>query len=244
MRSKLAIMLLLFCSVSVSQPGVSVVGFSESRHAFAAFSPNGEVTLPVARRQLDIEFPGGTKRKERGDLMVVYDPATGHYFWRYAPQPKGAETATFLSGLQDGAERVFAEPEELVDFYIPGALYAQAHTERAKSLEAAEEASTEDIRRQVARPGTTAIGMAATDVRATSKTTYIDITSDWACPQAGQPGWGANCTTWNPSILSISHDGGLWRLVIRNRWDLEQVLDSQFHIVSERRLPDAAGVKP
>jgi hypothetical protein len=145
--------------------------------------------------------------------MVVYDPQTGHYFWRYVPRPGGAETMTFLSALESGAERVFAGPEALVDFYIPGHLYAQAHTERAHSLEAAEEASTEEVRRKATASGTTAIGMAATDVLPTSKTTYDSITPDFACAQVGQPGFSQNCPAWKPSILSISHEGDMWRLV-------------------------------
>jgi hypothetical protein len=219
---------------------VSVVGFSESRHAIKAFSPSGEITLPVARRQLDIEFPGGAKRKERGDLMVVYDPQTGHYFWRYLPWNKLGDNTSFLSALESGSERVFSGLDALVDFHISGHQYAQAHTERADSLEAAEEASTEEIRRKAVFPGTTAIGMAATEVVGTSSTkSDSSITPDFACPQDGQPGFSQMCTTWNPSILSIGRDGSLWRLVIRNRWDLEEILDSQFRVVSQRRLPDS-----
>jgi hypothetical protein len=47
----------------------------------------------------------------------------------------------------------------------------------------------------------------------------------------------ANCGFDIKRIVSIGRDGDNWRLVIRNRWDQEVILDSQFKFVSTRRLP-------
>ena len=39
-----------------------------------------------------------------------------------------------------------------------------------------------------------------------------------------------------PQIISVSKKGELWRLVLRNHWDQELILDSKFNHVSTRQL--------
>lgn len=39
------------------------------------------------------------------------------------------------------------------------------------------------------------------------------------------------------SIVSVSREGENWRIVVRNRWDQEIILDSKFNLVSTQRLP-------
>ena len=47
-----------------------------------------------------------------------------------------------------------------------------------------------------------------------------------------------NCGFAVKSIVSIRWEDGNWRLVVRNRWDQEIILDSKFNLVSTRRLVD------
>ncbi len=46
----------------------------------------------------------------------------------------------------------------------------------------------------------------------------------------------AVCTFSAKSIVSISHQDGNWRLVVRNRWDQEIILNSKFDLVGTQRL--------
>jgi hypothetical protein len=219
------------CVPLVAEQSVSPVGFSESRHAIHAFSPSGEVTLPVVRVQLDIVYPRG--KKERGDLVVVYDPQAGHYFWRYHPLDNPSDAASFLDALESGAEAAYAGQAALFDFYIPGALYEREHSGRADSLESAERVSIAEIEKGLPilengyNPGAKEIEVA------------VAVGREFACPPYPDPTSQA-CVFGVRSIASIRQEGDNWRLVLRNRWDQEVILDSKFNLVSTRRLTEPA----
>lgn len=212
------------------QQGVSRVAFSESTHAVRAFSSYGDVSLPVARLQLDVQYP--VRKKERGDLVVVYEPQSGHFLWRYEPINQANDS--FLNALNAGMLAVYVAPDDLVEFLMSGALYAKAHRERADNLWAAEGASITEIEHGLADfekrgfhtdskeiPLFSAIGMA------------------FACPPPGEPGGlNSNCGWGAKRIVSVSREADNWRLVLRNRWDQEVILDRDFNFVSTRRLPE------
>jgi hypothetical protein len=81
-------MRLLFRLLSISlpalaQPSVSAIAFTESRQPVRAFSALGETSLPSLRVQVDVPNPEKAEKKERGDVLIIYNPETGHYLWRY-----------------------------------------------------------------------------------------------------------------------------------------------------------------
>lgn len=65
----------LSCGLLRAAQPVSKVAFTESKSSVRAFTPYGETTLPVVRVQLDLAADGKT---ERGNVVVVYDPTSGH----------------------------------------------------------------------------------------------------------------------------------------------------------------------
>jgi hypothetical protein len=222
--------LALLCVPLMAEQSVSPVGFTESRHAIHAFSPSGEVTLPVVRVQLDIVYPRG--KKERGDLVVVYDPQSGRYFWRYNPLNGPADTTSFLDALEAGAEAAYAGPDALVDFNMSSSLYEKEHRDKVDSMEAAERASIVEIERGL--PGFEGAGY-HTDAKALPILNAID--PDFFCAPLPR---SAICRSKGNHIVSISQEGDNWRFVFRNRWDQEMILDSKFNLVSTRRLTEAA----
>lgn len=228
-----ALLLAISCLPLIAEQSVSKVPFTESRHAIRAFSALGDVTIPVIRTQLEIRYPGG--KAERGDLVVVDDSATGHYFWRYTPLRQPNDDTSFLKGLQYGAEAVFVSADAIVDFYLPGQLYVQEHRERARTLEAAEDAAIDEIRRGLPffeRNGyhTETKGVAIGN----------GIAEGFACPTFPPSSICLSVT----KFASISRQGDNWQIVIQNRWDQEVILDSKFNFVSTKRLTEPANEKP
>jgi hypothetical protein len=223
----IAALLTTFCLPLSAEGPVSKVAFSESRHAIRAFSASGEVTVPAIRTQLEIRYPGG--RVERGDLVVVDDPATGHYFWRYTRLRQPDDDTSFLNVLNSGAEAVFIAADTIVDFYLSGQFYVQEHRDRANTLESAEDAAIDEIRRGL--PAFEKSGY-HTDMR--SVAIGKGINEGFACPP---PPPSPICTSVT-KFASISREGDNWRLVIQNRWDQEVILDSKFNFVSTKRLSE------
>src|SRR5579862_8630574 len=94
---RLPIWSLFCCAPLLAQQPISKVAFTESNHAIGGFSPYGEISLPGLRVQIDLRYPRG--KSERGNLAVVYDPQTGHYFWRYS-KVQSPKDISFLDALQ------------------------------------------------------------------------------------------------------------------------------------------------
>jgi hypothetical protein len=159
--------------------------------------------------------------------VVVYDPATEHYFWRYEAVNHPGETTSFLGAMEFGAERVYAGPEALDDFIMLSELNVKEHTVRASSLDAAENASIEEIRRGLA----VFEGGYHTDAKAIHIGPWDRM--DFHCAPLHD-----NCVGNGDSIVSISPVGDNLRLVLRNRYDQEVILDPKFNQISTRRLTE------
>ena len=233
MRIKL-ILAGMFCLPLLAGQSVSKVAFTESNHTIRAFSPSGEVTLAVVRVQLDIRYPGG--KNELGNLVVVHDSENGHYFWRYQSVTHPGDTRSFLGALESQAEGIYAAPDGLVEFVLPGALYAKEHTERVHNLDAAETAAINEI-----RSGMPAFEKSGYHTDARKITVGDAIGMDFFCAPFGDREFSQGCGgSRGTKFKSITRQAGNWRLVVQNRWDQEVILDAKFNVVSTRRLPDPA----
>jgi hypothetical protein len=216
------------CVPLAAQQSVSQVAFSESKDSIPAFAPYGATTLAAARLQLDIVYPHGMK--ERGDLTVVYDPQGGHYFWRYRPFNSPSDTYSYLDALKSGGETVYAQPTGLINFSLLSWLFIEEHKNSANSLDAAERASIAEIER-----GLPVFEMSRYYTNP-HQVSLEAVGREFSCAPYGSPEFNGMCQDHLNKIVSISQQGNNWRLVLRNRWDEEVVLDSKFNLVSTRRL--------
>jgi hypothetical protein len=186
------------------------------------------VVLPAIHLRLELNPP--TRSEHLIDVVVVYDPQSGRYFWVYTPVTDAADNGSYLNDLQNGTEGVYVGSTALVNFISLGPNFEiQEHGRRADSLDAAERAAIDEIRKQLPK---------LTDSYETGfKVVNVsrDVGSGFACEPYPPR---ANCGFGVKRIVSVSREGDDWRLVIRNRWDQEIILDSQFKLVSTRRLPN------
>jgi hypothetical protein len=182
-----------------------------------------------------LHYPGG--KAELGDLVVVYDPATGHYFWRYTNLQGPNDNASFLSAMESGAEAIFTYADGIVDFYAPWQLFAELHTNRAGSLDAAAAQAISEIRQDLATFEKRGFH---SDVKGVFGSGSQAIEPGFHCQE---PPISAICDGPRTQISAITHDDGLWRLVLKARWDEEVILDHTFQFVRARRLPQPSSGK-
>jgi hypothetical protein len=229
--SLVAFVFALSCaSLIVAQP-VSKVAFTETRSAVRAFTPYGETTLPAVRVQLEIHTSAG--KTEHGNLLVVYDPENGHYLWRNDILNYPGDTTSAFAEPDPGPQTIYAGSDELMTFAMLGDLSITEHPERAANLDDAERASIGDIER---------LALANNLYRFVAKAVplYPAVGREFACvpfERALEDPTAVTCRFTAKSIVSVSHEGENWRLVVRNRWDQEIILDSKFNLVSTQRLP-------
>lgn len=234
----IAKLVLVFACVPLAaqQPAAPVAG-SESREVVAAFASSGAVTLQAVHFQLDLNYPRG--KKERRHLSVAFDPQSGHYMWNFAAFPGPADADRFVSDIKSHKEIVYADAEGLFDFVFRSDLWVKVFRLRASNLDDAAQLAVAKIQQGLAsiesgyQPRTgPSLPKWPWDYRPVDLEKAIP--AGFNCSQMR-----ADCKDDRISIVSIAKQGGNWRLVLRNRWDQEIILDSDFKFVSTERLPEA-----
>ncbi len=217
-------------SVSLSaQQAVTPMAFSEARETVRAFSDFGETALSSLRVQVEVPVDG---KKELGSVLVVYDPQSGRYLWRYRKleSPESADTFVIRLATQ---EAIYIDAGRLISFSEVGGLTVTEYTERTSSLDAARTAAFNYI--QLGHPVLGKSGIKAVPRPDPTKLTSARpavISREFYCDPNRADCPGAFQTT----IVSVAKQGSNWRLVLRNRWDQEYILDSKFAFVSTRQL--------
>jgi hypothetical protein len=219
---------------------VSPVAFSDSKDTIPAFNSSGAITLPAALLKIDIAYPHG--KKERREVTIVYDPMTGHYLWNLVNsnpnKPDDAGVRLKIMKAQGTVE--FVDTAGLIQFDFGDGLFVKAWRERADSLDAAVSASISEIQQSLAT--VEGIGfhrdykfvpifgpLVGFDAKVPPG--YKPIPREFRC----EP-FNAFCPSDNNTIASISKQGSNWRLVLRNRFDVEVILDQNFDLVSAQQL--------
>jgi hypothetical protein len=238
MRKKYILVSLMSVSLLAQ---VSPVVLSQSTDVVPAFDSSGAVTLQAIRLKVDIAYPHG-KKSQRSELTVVYDPNSGRYLWNATnSNPNGPDdTGVRIKAMKALGTVVFADAMALVQFDFGDGLFVKAWRGRAASLDAAVSTSTDEIRQGLAT--FEGIGfhrdykfvpifgpLVGFDTKVPAG--YKPIPREFRC----EPG-NAFCPSDNNRIVSVSKQGNNWRLVLRNRFDVEVILDQNFDLVSAQQL--------
>lgn len=218
---------------------VSTVAFSEGTDAVPAFSSSGAVSLLASHRKLDIKYPRG--KKERYELTVLYDPATGFYLWNmgYASPHRPNDVGVRLKIMKAQGTVEFVDATGIVQFDFADGLFVKTWRGRAANMDAAVEASTNEIRQGL--PIFEGVSfhrdyklvpifgpLIGFDAKIPAG--YKPLPREFYC----EP-FNAFCPSDN-QIVSVSKQGNTWKLVVRNRFDVEVILDQNLDLVSTRQL--------
>jgi hypothetical protein len=214
---------------------------SETKDVVPAFSSAGAITLPAARLKVDATYPHG--RKERCELTVVYDPQFGHYLWHISrSNPNDPDnTGVYLKVLQAQRAVPFSDAAGLIDFGFAGTVFAKAWTGQASSLDAAVAASINEMQQQLPAKehGTYHLDYKFVPVfglvpgfNAQLPPGFKPMPDGFAC----LPNTVSFCPGDKNTIASITKQGSNWRLVLRNRYDEEVIVDQNFNLLSMQQL--------
>lgn len=218
---------------AIGQSAVSAVALTESRQPVRAFSALGEISISSLRVQVDVPNSEKAEKKERGDVLIVYNPETGHYLWRYHAFDSPGHTYRFLEVATSGREALYVEKDRILSF-VTGWPWITEYHDRAETLDAAKEAVFGWLQRghpTLSKGG----GKAGPLPLNISKGQILGpIPREFFCgPEPGR----SDCPQGDRTqIVSISKQGENWRLVFRNHWDQETILDAKFNPLSTRRL--------
>jgi hypothetical protein len=180
--------------------------------------------------------------------LVVYDPQGGHYFWHHSVQSSPNDTGGWLTTFKSGTSGIYITPDSLVEFL--GGSNVIEHTTKATSLGNAQSASIDEVQRNLLASQRISdllgvkivplmdapplVGFEKSPVWTNRLPGFRPISPDFVCVSYGGPGQGP--CLHGTLVVSISKQGDNWRLVLRNRWDVEVILDQSFNAVSTRQL--------
>jgi uncharacterized protein YegP (UPF0339 family) len=220
-----------------------VVAFSEVLDTIPAFSDRGAISLPVTRRLIDVTNPDG--KKERADLLVVYDSEGGHYLWRYAAANSPSEIASTLAEYKSRSSAIYVTSDGFTEFSGGRVIEYKG---KSTGLSNAADRSIEEVQRTFPQARQTRglktfpfidapplVGLENSPSWTKRLPGFKPIPADFVCVNYGERGEGGRCPH-GTLVVSISRQADGWRLVLRNRYDVEVILDQKFDLVSTRQL--------
>lgn len=219
---------------------VSPVAFTDSKDTVPGLSSSGAISLPAARLKIDIDSPRG--KKERRELTVVYESTSGYYLWNISNRNPNRpdDVGVRLKIMKDQGTVQFVDATGLIQFAFGDGLAVKMWRGRAGSLDAAVSASMNDIREGLATFDGLGFHrdykfipifgpMIGFDAKVPPG--YKPVPREFYCAP-----FNAFCPSDNNRIVSITKQGTNWRLVLRNRFDVEVILDQNFDLVSAQQL--------
>lgn len=200
-----------------------------STDVIPGFDARGARTFPVSRVMVDVSLPRSLTQK-RFELTVVRDPGSGYFLWHViGVDPGRPETiGVRLKALQGRLIAVFAEPDRLLEIYDPSLV--RVWRGRAESMDAAIAKSVEELRRGAGiLEGKGSVESAQmTSIRGEVKWAGSAIFRDFRCAP------DSSICPDKTTIEAVTKSGARWRILLRNRFDLEVVLDEKFDLIDGR----------
>jgi hypothetical protein len=227
--------LLLFfiaCIPLAGQSPVSQVALSENQGPVSLMSGTGKRLAAAVHLQVDLSYPRGPR--ERRDLSVVFDQQSGRYMWELASFPAPTK-GKFREDLESRKAALYSGPEGLVQFWYNTELFVKVRSGLANSLDDAKRLSLEELANGLTKiePGykvpTTELPSWPWDFKPLD--VFHAIGSEMFCASDV-----AYCTGKPSTIELIEKQGGNWRVIVRNRFDVEVILDQSFKLLSARKL--------
>jgi hypothetical protein len=208
---------------TVAGGDLNPIPFTRGDHGISAITANGEVILAGREMLLDVTYPSG--RAAKGDILVLFDKATGLFLWQYhALNPRESQTPQLAARLTD-TSRVYVGNDRLVVFTCRATpLYVLESSERADSLDDAEAKSLQAAREQLKEIEGNGHG------RAKPYEVSLPLPRDFfAPPFSAAPG--------KATITEVSRKDGKWELLLVGQWKAKVILDDKYQPISWERVP-------
>jgi hypothetical protein len=217
---------------------VSVSPWTWSTDSVPGFDATGSIMLAVGRMKVDLTYPHG--KKSRNETTVGYNPKTGHYFWQVSTSNSIGvdDTNIYVAGLQAGVVGAFDDASGLAEFGF--GMYGKIWQGTAPNLDTAVNQSLAEIRQGVPDAEGRGFHSDFTMIPVFGRVRGFDVTvpvgfkpigRDFTCDP--RPSF---CPDIGNKIVSIARQGKNYRLLLRNRYDVEVIVDQNLNIVSVTQL--------
>ena len=190
-----------------------------------------------------MDFPR-IKERRTCEFIVLYDGQTGTYLsMLLARRPNRHSSDTINQWLQTFGAAVIVDGASITQFELRGGLFGRKSRARALSLDSAIVAASNQMRTDLAAGEN--VGGFGRDliyipvfgilegVNTKTPLGYKKIDRSFSCEPRGSSGCQVGV---NSKIVSISATAGGYRLLLRDRYDVEVVVDKNLDLVSSKQL--------
>jgi hypothetical protein len=194
---------------------------------------------PTMFREVHLRIPLPHGGNLNGALLLAHDTASHGFWWLLGndgdQRPRLTQADWFASHSV-----AFVAEDKVVVFWEqgPGHLYVvERRGLSAETIDEAQQKAVDELRRHAAtiEKGGAGYGLGGTDVPLPRGRVPLEF---WMSPLDGNaPLLGRT------KVVSAARDGKNWKLVLRDQWDEEVVLDESYNLVSTRRLDSSASPK-
>lgn len=223
----------LMCSVaaissawSAAIGDVSPIASTRNDKPLSADTSAGNITLAAREMQVDIRFPSG--KTGRGGMLVLFDPASGRFFWQLTWLPKESANIPMLNNFTSNS-RIYLAADRMTVFTCRApVLLIYDSDDKAKDLQSAETMALQSATNELdAREARTA----PRGPRAGRTIPLSVIGNDFLVPPHSA------AFHLPVKILNISRSGQKWQVTLQGRWKALLTLSDKDDGVSYIRVP-------
>ena len=198
-------------------------------------APTERAPTEVLFREVHITFTVSSGRRINGELLIALD-IDSHQFWWILRNDGDTEPTLAAADWFVSHSGIFIDRAKVVVFWNPwpGQIFVlERRGLLANNLDDAQQQALAAIQQHPDEfgPGGTRFGL----LRAEISLPQLRIPSEfWREKYQSAP------VMERTKIVSVSKEGSQWRLVLRDHWDQEVILDDTYKFVDTRRLPDSS----
>jgi hypothetical protein len=198
------------------------VAFSTTEYALRVNGREGGRFLSAREMIMDITFPSG--RKDKGDMLVVFDQASGLYLWMFQLIPPDSPASGTIASSFDSRFVPFATTEKLAVFWIqPPEIVVIDSEKKAASLGDAEKKSLAEALELVGDFENRSFW------RRLPRASFGSLDSSFFAPQFS--------SAWLPiALLSVERSEAGWEVLVEGQWRARLSLNRKYELIGTARV--------
>jgi hypothetical protein len=191
----------------------------------------GGLQTPTMLREVHLKTPLPDGTVHNGVLVIARDTASGRFWWMLAKSGNAPPERLSTADWAASHAAIYVAENTIVMFWTiaPGQLSTvERPGQAAGSLDEAQQLAVAAIQRRAAE-------YERGKMWAWDGTT-VKLPRSLIPFEFWHPPFQPNMPRGATKVVSVSKDGKNWKLVLRDQWDQELILDESYGVVSSRRL--------
>ena len=190
-------------------------GDTRANHALHVTTELGDRV--IGTREVWIEADDGGSKRFCGDLVVLFDSATGNILWEYGARPSRSPARSSFTGWIASHAITYVSQDEMALFWTDGFnVYAMPSNSKALSIDEAERIAIQELESGKGY---------STGWQRYHLDSIRKLGPEFVYYKGGFP-----------KVTAVTKKGKTWELTIQGKWNEKVLLDDMFKVVDMARI--------